>query len=386
MIRAEKLNPANKPKRLLSIDGGGLRGTIGAEILVRLEEQLEARTGIAGLANHFELIGGTSTGAFLAAGLALGIPARELLAFLVERVPAALSRAGLLARFRHRYRSRPLARELQKMFGVATTLESERLRTLVLIVVKNATTGLPWFFTNNPQNPYAALYKDVPLWQLLRASTAAPTYFPPERITTADRNGLRHTCEFIDGGVSTFGNPSFQLFLEATEPQYRLGWQAGPDNLLLVSVGNGLAVNRLPLGAAAKKTIFGWARYLIADLIEDTNLEQDVVMKLVSEIPQSDRRAAGSEPEESSPVPTLRRCTDIIGLGRLLTYERYTAVLSPEGLAELGLRDIDPDKIGRLDAVDQIPNLRRIGREIAERQIRLDDLAAFFPPKPARGL
>jgi Patatin-like phospholipase len=384
MIRPEKLDPANKPKRLLSIDGGGLRGTIGAEILVHLEEQLEQRTGVAGLANHFELIGGTSTGAFLAAGLALGIPARALLAFFVERVPTLLRKAGLLQRFRHRYQGRPLARELQNALGAGTTLASDRLRTLLLIVVKNATTGSPWFFTNNPQNPYCMLFSSVPLWQLVRASTAAPTYFPPERITIADRHGASHTYEFIDGGVSTFDNPSFQLFLEATEPQYRLGWQSGPNNLLLLSVGNGLAVNRLPLGAAAKKSLLGWARYLIADLIEDTNLEQDVVMKLISEAPHPGRREPDGGPAIPA-MPTLRRFTDIIGLGRLLTYQRYTVILSPERLTELGLGDIDPEKISRLDAIDQIPNLQRIGRKIAERQVRLDDLAAFFPPKGGAG-
>jgi Patatin-like phospholipase len=380
MIRLERLDPANKPKRLLSIDGGGLRGTVGAEILVHLEDLLEKHTGVAGLANHFELIGGTSTGAFLAAGLALGIPARDLRAFLVDRVPTILRKASLFQRFRHRYQSRGLARELQNVFGVGTTLGCDRLRTLLLIVVKNATTGLPWFFTNNPQNPYCTFYSGAPLWQLVRASTAAPTYFPPERITIADRNGTGHTYEFIDGGVSTFGNPSFQLFLEATEPQYRLGWQTGPKNLLLLSVGNGLAVNQLPLGAAAKKNLLSWARYLIADLIEDTNLEQDVVMKLVSEAPECDRLEPDQDTEIPA-VPTLRRFTDIIGLGGLLTYRRYTLVLSDERLGELGLGDIDPGKVSRLDAADQIRNLQRIGRKIAERQVLLADLAPFFPAR-----
>ena len=92
--------------------------------------------------------------------------------------------------------------------------------------------------------------KQIMIMQDYRSSALVCT--PSYALTIADRLGASRTYEFIDGGVSTFGNPSFQLFLEATEPQYRLGWQTGPDNLLLVSVGNGLAGNRLPLGAVRR--------------------------------------------------------------------------------------------------------------------------------------
>src|SRR5690606_11238382 len=75
---------------------------------------------------------------------------------------------------------------------------------------------------------------ELPLWQLVRASTAAPVYFPPEVVEVG-----RHRFIFVDGGVTTYNNPSFLLFLMATVEPYRLQWQAGKDRMLLVSVGTG---------------------------------------------------------------------------------------------------------------------------------------------------
>ncbi len=71
--------PLNRPRRLLSIDGGGLCGIIPAQALMEIERQLDALTGDPQpLCNRFDLIGGTSTGAILAVGLALGLSAQEM--------------------------------------------------------------------------------------------------------------------------------------------------------------------------------------------------------------------------------------------------------------------------------------------------------------------
>ena len=87
------------------------------------------------------------------------------------------------------------------MLGKDTTLGDDELKTLLLIVVRNATTDSPWPLSNNPN----ALFNDpsrednnlaIPLWQLVRASTAAPTYFPPEVVTVGE-----HDFVFVDGGV-----------------------------------------------------------------------------------------------------------------------------------------------------------------------------------------
>src|SRR5579862_6911699 len=77
--------PLNRPRRLLSIDGGGLCGLIPAQALILIEQQLDELTGDSQpLCNRFDLIGGTSTGAILAAGLALGLKAVELRDFYLQ--------------------------------------------------------------------------------------------------------------------------------------------------------------------------------------------------------------------------------------------------------------------------------------------------------------
>ncbi|MCK7508709.1 MAG: hypothetical protein MZV70_34870 [Desulfobacterales bacterium] len=68
----------------------------------------------------------------------------------------------------------------------------------------------------------------------MRASTAAPTYFPPEVVTVGKKEFV-----FVDGGITMYNNPSFQAFLMATVPPYKMGWQTGEDKLLLISIGTG---------------------------------------------------------------------------------------------------------------------------------------------------
>ena len=91
-------------------------------------------------------------------------------------------------RFHYRYGIDRLKGLLQEVLGKDTTLGSDDLKTLLLMVLRNATTDSPWPLSNNPR----ALYNDparannnlnIPLWQLVRASTAAPKYFPPEVVT-----------------------------------------------------------------------------------------------------------------------------------------------------------------------------------------------------------
>src|SRR5579872_1425235 len=76
----------------------------------------------------------------------------------------------------------------------------------------------------------------IPLWQLVCASTAAPTYFPPEVVRIGEEEFL-----FVDGGVTMFNNPAFQLFLMATVEPYNLKWPSGAERMLLVSIGTGTA-------------------------------------------------------------------------------------------------------------------------------------------------
>ena len=165
-----------------------------------IEQQLDALTGDPQpLCNRFDLIGGTSTGAILAAGLALGLKAVELRDFYVNFGPAIFKKVFLPERLWHKYPSEPIEERLKSVYGEATTLGDASLRTKVLLVAKNATLGNNWFFTNNPTNRFYTGNKRIPLWHIVRASSAAPTYFPPHSFAVPDETGEPHTYEFIDG-------------------------------------------------------------------------------------------------------------------------------------------------------------------------------------------
>jgi patatin-like phospholipase/acyl hydrolase len=75
---------------------------------------------------------------------------------------------------------------------------------------------------------------NIPLWQLVRGSTAAPTYFPPEVVKVGEQEFI-----FVDGGMTMYNNPAFQFFLIATVEAYNLAWPTGEKEMLLVSIGTG---------------------------------------------------------------------------------------------------------------------------------------------------
>src|ERR1700761_2956732 len=101
--------PASPRRRLLAIDGGGLLGLIPAEALIVMEEQLNQLTGTTKpLCDRFDLIAGTSTGAILAAGLAMGKSATQLRDFYLEFGKDIFTKTFLPVRFWHSYPSAPL--------------------------------------------------------------------------------------------------------------------------------------------------------------------------------------------------------------------------------------------------------------------------------------
>ena len=373
-----------RSKRLLSIDGGGLCGLIPAEALILIEKQLDEITGRQmPLCDRFDLIGGTSTGAILAAGLSLGLKAEQLRDFYRNFGKRIFSKVFFPIRFWHSYPSGPLEGHLKDVFGENTTLGSSKLRTQILIVSKNATLGTTWFFTNNRQGKYFNTNAAIPLWQIVRASSAAPTFFPPQKIKVPDDLGQVHNYEFIDGGVSSYNNPSLQLFLEATDPQYNFGWPTGTDKIVLLSLGTGFSSITIDEGKASGFNLLDWARYCVKGLLGDANLQQNVLMHLIGERPAGPVVASATEREalRATGAPgeaALAFINTGLGAKKLLTYQRITVSLTRARLEALGLKDIDPVKAGELDAADQIGNLQRIGAAVAKEQVKMELLKQFF--------
>jgi predicted acylesterase/phospholipase RssA len=373
-----------RSKRLLSIDGGGLCGLIPAEALILIEKQLDEITGSQlPLCDRFDLIGGTSTGAILAAGLSLGLKAEQLRDFYLNFGKGIFSKVFFPIRFWHSYPSEPLEGHLKEVFGENTTLGSSKLRTQILIVSKNATLGTTWFFTNNRQGKYFNTNAAIPLWQIVRASSAAPTFFPPQKIKVPDDLGQVHNFEFVDGGVSSYNNPSLQLFLEATDPQYNFGWPTGTDKIVLLSLGTGFGSITIDEGKASGFNLLDWARYCVKGLLGDANLQQNVLMHLIGEHPAGPVVASATEREalRATGAPgeaALAFINTGLGARKLLTYQRITVSLTRARLDALGLKDIDPVKVGELDAADQIGNLQRVGAAVAKEQVKMEPLKQFF--------
>jgi hypothetical protein len=373
------------PKKLLAIDGGGIRGVLALEVLQRIEDLLKAQSGRADfvLADYFDYIAGTSTGGIIAAGLSIGMSVEEILAFYQEAGGQMFVKTNLLRRLRYyKFDNEPLATQLQQVFKVGTTLGSEKLQTLLLLVMRNATTDSPWPISNNPYAKYneknhPGCNLNLPLWQLIRASTAAPTYFPPEVIVLREGTADEHEFVFVDGGVTMYNNPSFQMFLMATLDRYwaakpEARWGSGADRMLIVSVGTGTSPDaRQSLNLDEMNVLFN-ARAIPSALMFAALNEQDLLCRVFGDCRSGD--------------PIDRELGDLIGsVGplqrdqKLFTYLRYNAELTREGLDGLGCPEIQPETVQQLDSIDGIPDLRRVGKRVAETKVLERHFEGFLP-------
>lgn len=234
------------PKRILALDGGGVRGAITVAFLERIEQVLSERLGEpVHLANWFDLIGGTSTGAVIAGALALGYTTEDIRKFYLELAPKVFRRSfWRLLRLKPKFDAEALRGEIEHVVG-GRKLGSGDLWTGFCLISKRLDTGSPWVLANNPRAPYWKTKKGkdgyignkhYKLANLVRASTAAPFYFEPEwmEIVEGEKAGL-----FVDGGVTPHNNPSVMLFLMTILDAFNIRWKASPESLTIVSIGTG---------------------------------------------------------------------------------------------------------------------------------------------------
>ena len=146
---------ASGPKRILALDGGGVRGALSIAFLQRLEEVLsEIEDRPVSLCDWFDLIGGTSTGAIIAAGLASGHSAGEMHEFYRELGPKIFKRPIFhIFGWGANFDSRHLQFELNRFFS-GWTLGSEELQTGLSMILKRMDTGSCWLVMNNPRSAF----------------------------------------------------------------------------------------------------------------------------------------------------------------------------------------------------------------------------------------
>jgi len=358
-------------KRILALDGGGIRGVFTLEILLRIERLLREhfKSPSLVLSDFFDFFAGTSTGAIIAACLCRGMPVEEILGLYVEEgkamfqpVPWYDPRRFWISRFDPGL----LSKMLRELFSedengkVPARLGTERLKKLLLVVVRNHTTGSAWPLTNNPK----AIFNDgslpdcnlnVPLWQLVRASTAAPVYFPPEVITLGD------SCfVFVDGSITPYNNPALIAALTVVLPGYRLKWETGPEKIRLISIGTLRFTSPLPKKLEKLNLAYNVSRIPSA-LIEGIAWEQDLLCRCLGECLHGEKLDMEVGDLIGVPLPGAR----------WFSYVRYNRSFKG-GETEEWLKK--HPRLGQLDAVHAIPVLRDIGRAYAQEHARIEHL------------
>ena len=259
------------------------------------------------------------------------------------------------------------------------------LRTLLMMVMRNHTTDSPWPVWNNPHAKYNQRVKedgtprhdcnlDLPLWQLVRASTAAPTFFPPEVVTLGAGTAHEYQFVFVDGGITTYNNPAFLAFQMATAAPYRLQWPTGCDRMLLVSVGTGSAAKVRPDLEASDLWLLDHARNVPAALMNAASAGWDMACRLIGECrygPPIDREYGSMVVE---PGTTALNAS----VPKSFVYVRYDPDVSQSGLDALGVK-ADSRHLQRLDSVRHVDEIQRVGAEYARRFVRPEHWRGFEP-------
>lgn len=254
-------NPGRRKKAILAVDGGGTRGAISVAMLAELEEQ----TGKP-VQELFDMVGGTSTGAVIAAGIGLGLTATEMLETVyLDQLPKAFGGPRgisfwlryLSTGLRHLY---PIEPFLECLGPLAKGKKVRDLdRAIVLMTTKDMRTGNTYYIVNI--GPGARMFGDWPVSGAVAASGAAPVYFPPVG------------GNLVDGGVGVYGNPCLATLTEAME--YIGAEQGFVDNeVVCISVGTGYALNAAAEGQAGSYTIFKWLPYVISAGMGEASLQQ----------------------------------------------------------------------------------------------------------------
>jgi uncharacterized protein len=397
------------PKRLLSLDGGGVRGALTVAFLEHIESLLKRHQGReVRLGDYFDLIGGTSTGAIIAGALALGYRTAQVKDFYLRLAPFAFKRRKWsIPVLQPKFDARGLRKQIEDVVGTRV-LSSSDLITGFCIVTKRMDTGSPWIISNNPRAPYwedGADYignKNYPLVNLMRASTAAPHFFDPELLpisqmrmplpdeiakplnvpwptraarTVLEEMGLRKRLEidpnvyglFVDGGVTPHNNPALALFHTATLTPFGIKWPTGPDRLTVVSVGTGSYRPRISYESLGLARFTKLAFHALLSLMTDSQMQVLAIMQWLGECP--------APWEINSEVGTL--AGDAPAGGKMFRFLRYDVRLEKNWLkSELGY-DVSDDLLGKLRGMDDpklVHQLYEIGSLAAAKQVKIGHL------------
>lgn len=345
------------PKRILALDGGGVRGILSLGYLKKIETLLRERYQDSEyvLSSYFDMIGGTSTGAIIAAYLAKGGTVDDLISLYQGLANSIFRkrfwRRGLIfTKFKVSALNEILKREFENM-----TFSDPKLRTTLVVVAKRWDLNSTWVVNNIQNSSYYKKYTcGYSVSRIVRASTAAPTFFSPERIEV--KPGQQGA--FVDGGVTPHNNPALQLFMIATLNGYGLDWPLGEDELSLVSVGTGRHVeNRLPNSWLSKLAMSNGLTSLIMMMDGASDLNETLLQWLAnSPTAREIDRELGS------------LANDTLGGKAHLRYVRYNTLLNTGELAKIGVTVTTKQAkaLANMDDTKNVELLLSIGSSSAE--------------------
>jgi len=269
----------------LSINGGGIRGIIPCSVLASLEQKTGKLT-----REIFSYVAGTSTGALLAAGVAAGIPASELLTVYTTRSREVFTPAGLIADAKrvadgYMYDPANLRTVLTSVFGSAAAWTMNDC-PIGICISATAANGHDWFFVRDGARN-AKTTGAVKLIDAAVASACAPTYFDHWPLTVDEQ-----ALAFFDGGTGGLANPSYQACVEMFEYD---GFVAAQTRLVSLGTGFYPGSNTPPKGLIAT---ISWATGTLVDTSEDwvdgavqrqwPGVQQKFDWQLTSDIPMDD--------------------------------------------------------------------------------------------------
>ncbi|MEM6394984.1 MAG: patatin-like phospholipase family protein [Bacteroidota bacterium] len=360
---------STKVRRILTLDGGGIRGALTLGFLEKIERIIQAQTGNkqTRLCDYFDLIVGTSTGSIIASALATGMTSREIKAKYLElggKIFSEKRKPWVRSKFRYLLRAEYKHRELEKglldTFGHTTIGDTEKIKTGLCIITKRADTFSTWTFNNFPRYKYYNQNKNFKLVELIRASSAAPSFFEAKRL---DVGGSNPDAAFIDGGVSMANNPSLQALMLASLKGYSLEWSLKDDNFLLVSVGTGVGTKTIPAKEIQHKRIASWGKLMPELFMEDANYFNQALVQWLS---------------DSDTAIRIDRVIEDLREDRFfgfkpLNYLRYNVLIDKDYLStELDMNFTDGE-VSNLREMDKGENrfiLAEIGEKAAEKQVK----------------
>lgn len=263
-----------KEFKILAIDGGGIKGLYSANVLKHLEE----RHGDCHLADHFDLICGTSTGGLIALALSLRKKAREIADFYEKRGENIFPYIGKIERlyaflkqtfWYGKYNDDVLRANLEEFLGADTRMQDAK--TLLCIPSFNLTHGEPIVF----KKPHGDYYRDANLKMVdvALATSAAPTYFPIAELNYPKLKGL-----FVDGGVWA-NNPTLCGILEALEHFVGDGKEFSSYSVL--SIASISQPNGWKMKDNKRKSFWGWKSKLFETPLDGQNFFADHFAKKI---------------------------------------------------------------------------------------------------------